>query len=113
VLSRVAVEPGAELPVHHHLGTQVARIQAGVLDYTVRRGNVVVRQGQSDGEPRVVRRIVAGQTAHLTAGDWIVEQPSDIHQATNRGRDVVIIYIATLLRSGAPPSTPVTLPASG
>ncbi|HUC06589.1 MAG TPA: hypothetical protein VMR96_00740, partial [Solirubrobacterales bacterium] len=31
VLSRVVVEPGAKLVLHHHLGTQVARIQAGVL----------------------------------------------------------------------------------
>ena len=110
VLSRVAVPPGAELALHHHLGTQVARVQSGVLTYTVRRGSVAVRKGQSDQDPSLVRTIRAGQTARIEAGQWIAEQPSDIHQAANRGSKPVVIYIATLLQKGAPPATPVTLP---
>lgn len=110
VLSRVVVEPGAKLATHHHLGTQIARIQSGVLRYTVRRGSVVVRHGESDQSPTLVRTIEAGQTADLRAGEWIVEQPSDIHEATTGGSDPVVIYIATLLKKGAPPATPVSLP---
>jgi hypothetical protein len=109
VLSRVVVEPGAVLATHRHLGTQIARIQSGVLTYTVRRGSVVVRRGESDQGPTVVRRIVAGQTGAIHGGEWIVEQPSDIHEAANRGSQPVVIYIATLLKDGAPPSTPVSL----
>lgn len=110
VLSRVEVEPGAKLALHHHLGTQVAHIEAGTLTYTVRRGSAVIKTGQSDQSPRVVRKIAAGQTAPIRAGQWIVEQPSDIHEAANRGTAPVVIYLATLLESGAPPATPVTLP---
>lgn len=110
VLSRVTVEPGAKLATHHHLGTQVARIQSGVLRYTVRRGSVVVRTGESDQSPKVVRRIEAGQTGALGGGEWIVEQPSDIHEAANDGSKPVVIYLATLLKDGAPPATPVSLP---
>lgn len=110
VLSRVEVEPGAKLALHHHLGTQVANIEAGTLTYTVRRGSVVVRKGESDQDPRTVRTIQAGQTAPIRSGQWIVEQPSDIHEAANRGSTPVVIYIATLLKTGAPPATPVTLP---
>jgi len=113
VLSRVVVERGATLALHHHFGTQIARIQSGVLTYTVRQGSVVVRRGESDREPEVVRTIKAGQTAGIRAGQWIVEQSSDIHQAANRGTAPVVIYIATLLTKGAPPSTPVTLPPAG
>jgi quercetin dioxygenase-like cupin family protein len=109
VLSRVEVEPGAELALHHHLGTQVAHIEAGTLTYTVRRGAVVVRTGESDQQPKTVRKIKAGQTAKIRAGQWIVEQPSDIHEAANRGQAPVVIYLATLLEAGAPPATPVTL----
>ena len=112
VLSRVAVEPGAKLALHHHLGTQAARIQSGVLTYTVRRGSVVVRRGESDQQPQTVRTIEAGQTARIRAGQWIVEQPSDIHQAANNGSTPVVIYLATLLKTGAPPATPVSLPGS-
>lgn len=108
ILSRVVVQPGAKLATHHHLGTQVARIQSGTLRYTVRRGAVVVRRGESDGNPKIVRRIKAGQTGTLRGGEWIVEQPSDIHEAANRTTKPVVIYLATLLKKNAPAATPVT-----
>jgi quercetin dioxygenase-like cupin family protein len=110
VLSRVEVEPGAKLALHHHLGTQVAHIEAGTLTYTVRRGSVVVRKGESDQDPQTVRTIKAGQTGRIRTGQWIVEQPSDIHEAANFGSTPVVIYLATLLKAGAPAATPVTLP---
>ena len=108
VLSRVEVEPGAKLALHHHLGTQISHIEAGTLTYTVRRGSAVVREGESDQQPRLVRTIEAGQTARIRPGQWLVEQPSDIHEAANRGRTPVVIYLATLLKTGAPPATPVS-----
>jgi quercetin dioxygenase-like cupin family protein len=110
VLSRVVVDPGAKLALHHHLGTQVARIHAGTLTYTVESGSAVVRRGESDQDPQIVRTIKAGQTARIKAGQWIVEQPSDIHRAANRGTTPVVIYLATLLETGAAPSTPVPQP---
>lgn len=110
VLSRVEVEPGAKLALHHHLGTQISHIEAGTLTYTVRRGSAVVREGEADQQPRLVRTIKAGQTARIRPGQWLVEQPSDIHEAANRGGTPVVIYLSTLLKTGAPPATPVTLP---
>jgi hypothetical protein len=110
VLSRVEVEPGAKLALHHHLGTQVAHIDAGTLTYTVRRGSASVKEGESDQNPRFVRTIKAGQTAPIKADQWIVEQPADLHEAANRGSIPVVIYLATLLKTGEPPATPVTLP---
>jgi len=103
VLSRVVVPPGAKLALHHHLGTQVARIESGVLTYTVQQGSVVVRRGQSDANPTVVRKIGAGQSGQIKSGQWIVEQPSDIHRAANNGSKSVVIYLATLLKAGATP----------
>ncbi|HET8815171.1 MAG TPA: hypothetical protein VFM51_09485 [Solirubrobacterales bacterium] len=110
VLSRVVVEPGARLALHRHLGTQIARIVSGTLTYTVRSGAATIRKGESDQDPPLVRKLEAGDTIRIRAGEWIVEQPSDIHQAANRGSAPVVIYLATLLRDGAPPSTPVTSP---
>jgi len=111
VLSKVTVAPGAELALHHHLGTQIARIASGVLTYTVRDGSVAVRSGESDQHAKLVRTIRAGQTGRIRGGQWIVEQPSAIHQAANRGAVPVVIYLATLLRKGAPPATPVAAQA--
>jgi quercetin dioxygenase-like cupin family protein len=110
VLSRVVIEPGAKLAVHHHLGTQISRVSAGTLSYTVERGSAVVREGESGVDERFVRKIAAGQTARIRPGQWLVEQPSDIHRAANQGSTPVVVYLATLLESGAPPSTAVPLP---
>jgi mannose-6-phosphate isomerase-like protein (cupin superfamily) len=109
VLSKVVVEPGAKLALHHHLGTQISRVAAGVLTYTVRQGSAAVNEGDAEKDPQRVRTIAAGQTARIKAGQWLVEQPSDIHEAANRGGTPVVIYLSTLLKSGAPPATPVTL----
>jgi hypothetical protein len=110
VLSKVVVQPGAHLALHHHLGTQISRVVAGTLTYTVRKGSALVRSGDAEQQPKLVRRIQAGRTAQIQAGQWLVEQPSDIHEAANRGPKPVVIYLATLLKTGAPPATPVTNP---
>jgi quercetin dioxygenase-like cupin family protein len=105
-LSKVVIPVGAQLALHHHEGTQVAYIQRGVLSYTVEEGSVDVRRGPADGDNELVRKIRAGQTGKIRAGHWIVEQPSDIHRAANRGSSKIVIFLSTLLRTGAPPSTP-------
>jgi quercetin dioxygenase-like cupin family protein len=110
VLSKVVVEPGAKLALHHHLGTQISRVASGTLTYTVRKGSAVLSEGDAEQDPRRVRTIAAGQTARIKPGQWLVEQPSDIHEAANRGSTPVVIYLSTLLKSGSPPATPVTLP---
>jgi hypothetical protein len=43
-------------------------------------------------------------------GQWLAEQLSDIHEAANRGSAPVVICLATLLESGAPPSTSASAP---
>lgn len=109
VLSRVTVPPGVRLALHHHQGTQISRVVAGTLTYTVRRGHADLYEGEG-AEARMLRRIGAGQTARIVAGQSLVEQPSDDHEAANRGGDPVVIYLATLLRTGAPAASPVKLP---
>ena len=104
-LSRVTIPVGQKIALHHHEGTQVSYIQAGVLTYTVKLGGVTVYSGPADN-PTVVRKITTGQTGKISAGDWIIEQPQTVHRAANKGKAKVVIYLATLLKTGAPPSTP-------
>jgi quercetin dioxygenase-like cupin family protein len=104
-LSRVTIPPGGTIALHHHEGTQVAYIQSGVLTYSVQSGSVTVMSGPADS-PKVVRKISGGQTGQIRPGQWIVEQPSTIHQAANNGTARIVIYLSTLLKAGAPPSTP-------
>ena len=104
-LARVTIPAGGRIALHHHQGTQIAYIQSGVLTYTVKQGAVTVMRGPADAAT-VVRRISAGSTGRIAAGQWIVEQPGTIHQAANKGSSKIVIYLATLLKAGAPPSTP-------
>jgi quercetin dioxygenase-like cupin family protein len=101
----VTIPVRGRIALHHHEGTQVAYIQAGILSYTVKSGAVTVSSGPADNAT-VVRKITTGQTGQIRAGQWIVEQPSTIHRAANKGKTKVVIYLATLLKNGAPPSTP-------
>lgn len=107
-LARVTVAPGGALALHRHPGTQTAYIQQGTLTYTVVRGGVVrVQRGNPESDPELVRTIRPGQTARLTAGLWIVERPGTIHRAANLGDERIVLYIASLFRTGAPPAIPV------
>jgi quercetin dioxygenase-like cupin family protein len=109
-LARVTIPPHTRLGLHRHPGTQIAYIQTGTLTYTVRSGTVNVYRGAADQHPRVVRRVAAGQTGTVHAGEWVIERPSAVHFGANRGDRSVVILLATLFRTGSPPSIPV--PAS-
>jgi len=102
-LTRITVMPGARLASHHHPGTQIARIENGVLTYSVETGQVRVMRGDAE-KARFVRRIRAGQTGRIRPGQWIVEQPGEVHHAANRGTEPVVLYLATLFPEGAPAS---------
>jgi len=105
-LARVLIPPGVKLAPHYHEGTQVAYVQSGVLTYSVHRGSAELMRGPAAPSPRLVRRIRAGETVRIHAGEWLIEQPDDVHSAANRGHKTIVIYQATLLRTGAPPSNP-------
>src|SRR4051812_46013839 len=105
-LSEVLIPAGAVIPLHHHTGTQVAYIDAGTLTYTVKTGSVPVYKGAADGTQKLVRRITAGHTGRISQGQWLVEQPSVVHTAANRGNGTVQIHLANLLPNGDPPSVP-------
>jgi quercetin dioxygenase-like cupin family protein len=106
-LFRVVIPAHAQLALHYHPGAQIAYVQEGVLTYSVRNGFVDVMRGAADASPRRVRRIGAGQTGQIRAGQWLVEVPSDIHAASNPGNKRVVVLLATLLKTGAPPAIPV------
>jgi hypothetical protein len=81
--------------------------RSGVLAYTVVTGRVDVVRGSPEAKPTLVRRIAAGQTGKIRAGEWIVERPGTIHRAANKGNRTIVIYLATLFKTGSPPAIPV------
>ena len=106
-LSRVTIPAHTRLGLHRHPGTQIAYVQTGTLTYTVRKGVVNVYRGPGDQEPTVVRRVAAGRTGTVRAGEWVIERPRVVHFGANQGGRPVLILLATLFRNGAPASIPV------
>ena len=89
VLSKVTVPPGVKLALHHHQGTQISRVAAGTLTYTVRRGEAEVFEGESEDQ-QLVRRVEAGQTApgerRSVAGRAAERRPRSRQPRLHRGR---------------------------
>jgi quercetin dioxygenase-like cupin family protein len=104
-LSKVVVMPGAVLDSHHHPGSQLGYIAEGALTYTVESGRAKVMKGPGD-DATLVRRIGPGQTVRVRAGQWLVEEQGEVHHARNAGPVPIVIYLATLFRTGQPAAIP-------
>ncbi|WP_296601644.1 cupin domain-containing protein [Nocardioides sp.] len=100
-LSKVVVMPGAKLASHHHPGAQLGYVAEGTLTYTVESGQARLMKGPGD-DPTLVRTIEPGETAKVRPGRWLVEEQDAVHHARNAGTTPIVIYIATLLRTGEP-----------
>jgi quercetin dioxygenase-like cupin family protein len=100
-LSKFVVMPGTKLASHHHPGQQLGYIAEGALTYTVESGSATIMKGPGD-DATVVRTIRPGQTARVRAGQWLVEEQGEVHHARNNGTLPIVIYVATLFRTGAP-----------
>lgn len=79
----------------------------GTLTYTVREGVVKVFRGAADDHPRLVRKVRAGQTGTVRAGEWVIERPHDVHFGANETDRPVVILLATLFKTGSPAAIPV------
>lgn len=101
-VSRVMIPPRASLAPHFHEGTQFARVTAGTLTYHILSGTAVLTTAagvtSTPSAPAVIK---------LRRGDTLVENPALEHWAENRGRIPVVIELSSLLRDGAPASTPL------
>jgi quercetin dioxygenase-like cupin family protein len=104
-LSKVVVMPGAQLPSHHHPGQQLGYIAEGVLTYTVETGKAKLMSGPGD-DAKKLQTIRPGDTVKVKPGQWLVEDQDEVHHAANNGSIPVVIYLATLLRTGEPAAIP-------
>lgn len=101
-LQRVTIPPGVRLVDHFHEGTQVARVVKGVLTYEVLSGTVqVLRRNGS------TKAVEGPATVKIRPGESLVEVESLAHTGANRGDEPVVIELASLLATGAPPATPL------
>jgi quercetin dioxygenase-like cupin family protein len=104
-LSKVVVMPGAMLASHHHPGEQLGYVAEGVLTYSVESGFARVMTGPGD-DATLVKKVTPGMTVRVKPGQWLVEEQDEVHHARNAGTAPIVIYIATLLRTGEPAAIP-------
>ena len=104
-LSRVIVMPGAVLARHHHPGSQLGYVAEGVLTYTVESGRARLLEGPGD-DPEVIEVVEPGETVKVRPGQWLQEEQGEVHHARNAGDVPIVIYIATLLKTGKPAAIP-------
>jgi quercetin dioxygenase-like cupin family protein len=107
-LTRVRIAPRTSVPEHVHAGTQVARIERGVLGYEILVGSAVV--DRADGTQR---SYTAPKTVTLRPGDVVSELPGMVHRARNATEKAVIVTTAALVESTAALSTPVDAASTG
>jgi hypothetical protein len=98
------INVGAELAPHTHPGTQLARVTAGELEYSVISGEG--RLLRADGS---VEAMGPG-TYVLATGDGVIENPELVHFGANRTDEVVTLISATLYPADAPLSTLIEEP---
>ena len=90
---------------HHHPGDQIAYIAEGVLTYTVEDGTAKVMKGPGD-DGTLVRKLGQRRDRPSEARPVAGRGPGQVHHARNNGTVPVVIYLATLLRTGEPAAIP-------
>jgi hypothetical protein len=105
-LVRYDIAPGTRLVLHHHEGTQIGLVASGELTYHVLTGDMPVYRNGPDGAPMLVSTLTAGSVARIAAVEWLVEEPEVHHWGANEGKVPLVIYTSSLIRQGAPLSTP-------
>ena len=104
-LVRYTIPAGSQLPAHTHPGMQVARIESGTLHYTVLVGEVPVTWAP-ESDPGLPTAVTAGSgEVAIGPGDAFVEAAGVAHYGRNAGPEPVVILVASLFTSGAPPAT--------
>jgi len=98
-LLRVTIQPGVKLATHHHPGTQVSRITAGELHYTLVSGSAKVGR---KGAEQPTEDVQAPVEIILQAGDTVYEVESLVHYGENKGTVPVVVEMNALLKSDEP-----------
>lgn len=119
-LVRYTIPAGTRLPAHTHPGMQAATIVSGTLLYTVVEGEVPVTRA-AGSDPAAPGAVTAGGgEVAIGPSDSFVEAAGVVHFGRNVGPEPVVILVASLFTTGAPPAslvdaspatTPVATPA--
>ncbi|MEB3225975.1 MAG: cupin domain-containing protein [Synechococcus sp.] len=96
-LVRYEIPPFATLPPHIHPGLQIARVEFGLLTYSVVEGTALITKADGTQET-----LTAGQKTLLKPGDAVTELEGMVHFGQNETPDPVILLATSLLATNQP-----------
>ncbi|MBV5259733.1 cupin domain-containing protein [Synechococcus moorigangaii CMS01] len=96
-LVRYEIPPFATLPAHIHPGLQIARVEFGLLTYSVIEGTAQITRADGTKEA-----LTAGQKTLLKPGDAVTESEGMVHFGQNETPDMVILLATSLLATDQP-----------
>jgi len=104
-LVRYTIPAGTQLPAHTHPGMQAATIVSGTLQYTVLVGEVPITRAPGGDPTAPAAATAGGGEVAIGPGDAFVEAAGVVHFGRNAGPEPVVILVASLFTSGAPPAS--------
>jgi quercetin dioxygenase-like cupin family protein len=98
---RIIMEPGAEIPAHHHPGAVVLYIQDGMFSSTFSAGEGQITQASHDGTPSPTEPVAAGDELLMEPGDVLTYEGA-VHTMGNPGNEPLVLLATVLLDADQP-----------
>lgn len=96
VFLRITMEPGTEIPAHHHPGAVVVVVESGVFGTRLIEGSGTVMRYAGIGGEALTEEAVAGSETTLEAGDSFAYEGA-VHTMANAGGRPLVLLVSALL----------------
>ncbi|HZJ08955.1 MAG TPA: hypothetical protein VFD39_04620 [Trueperaceae bacterium] len=96
VFLRITMEPGTEIPTHHHPGAVVVVVESGVFGTRLVEGDGTITRFAGEGGEATTEQVTAGDEATLEAGDSFAYEGA-MHTMANPGDEPLVLLVSALL----------------
>lgn len=101
VFLRITMEPGVEIPAHHHPGAVVVVVESGVFGTELIEGSGTITRFGADGAEATTEEVSGGADATLEAGDSFAYEGA-VHTMVNAGDGPLVLLVSALLDPDQP-----------
>ncbi len=96
VFLRITMEPGTQIPAHHHPGAVVVVVESGLFGTQLIEGSGTLTRHAAAGEQASSEELSAGSEATLEAGDSFAYEGA-VHTMVNAGDEPLVLLVSALL----------------
>jgi quercetin dioxygenase-like cupin family protein len=98
---RITMEPGAEIPAHHHPGAVILVVEEGTFGTTMVVGEGQITRANAAGTPPPTEAVSAGDDVIMQPGDVLTYEGA-VHTMGNAGDEPLVLLAAVLLATDQP-----------